>query len=70
MRARFACCGTMLLRGGAAAICARYTRFRADLPGICRRLHVKVSELQFTELRSRIVEWLAGHPLPCERRAA
>jgi hypothetical protein len=55
---------------GAATIRARYAQFRADLPGICRRLHVKVAELQFMEIRSLIVEWLAGHPLPSEARAA
>jgi hypothetical protein len=55
---------------GASTIRARYARFRADLPGICRALHVKVAELQFMELRSFIVEWLAGHPLPSEPRVA
>jgi hypothetical protein len=55
---------------GEAAIRARYSRFRADLPGICRRLHVKVAELQFMELRSFVIEWLAEHPLPSAMRAA
>lgn len=55
---------------GEAAIRARYNRFRADLPGICRRLHVKVAELQFTELRSLIMQWLQEHPLPAQARAA
>lgn len=53
---------------GATTIRARYTRFRADLPRICRRLHVKVAELQFMELRSFVMEWLAEHPLPSEAR--
>jgi hypothetical protein len=55
---------------GAATIHARYTRFRADLPGICRQFHVKVAELQFVELRSFVMEWLAEHPLPSETRPA
>jgi hypothetical protein len=54
---------------GAATICSRYTRFRADLPRICRQLHVKVAELQFMELRSFVMEWLAEHPLPSEKRS-
>ncbi|WP_420128968.1 hypothetical protein [Longimicrobium sp.] len=53
---------------GAATICSRFTRFRADLPRICRQLHVKVAELQFMELRSFVMEWLAEHPLPFEKR--
>jgi hypothetical protein len=55
---------------GATTIHTRYTRFRADLPGICRQLHVKVAELQFMELRSFVMEWLAEHPLPSETRSA
>jgi hypothetical protein len=55
---------------GAGTIHSRFTRFRADLPVICRRLHVKVAELQFMEFRSFVMEWLAEHPLPFEKRAA
>lgn len=55
---------------GSATIRRRYNQFRADLPGICRRLHVRVSELQFVELRSMIEEWLAGNPLPSEPATA
>jgi hypothetical protein len=55
---------------GAATLRARYRRFRADLPGICRKLHVKVAELQFMELRSFVIEWLTEHPLPSEKRSA
>ncbi len=35
---------------GAAKIRERYSRFRTELPGLCRDLDVRPSELQFVEL--------------------
>lgn len=55
---------------GSAAIRHRYDRFRTDLPGICRNLHVRIPELQFVELRSLIEEWLASNSLPSETQGA
>lgn len=55
---------------GAATIRARYAGFRADLPGVCRRLHVAVAELEFVEFRSLVEEWLGGNPLPSEAAPA
>jgi hypothetical protein len=49
---------------GDAVIRKRYRLFRADLPALCQRLHIKPAELQFVELRSLIEEWLVNHPLP------
>ncbi len=49
---------------GAAKIRERYGRFRAELPGFCRDLHVRPSELQFVELRSMILGWLTPTSLP------
>jgi hypothetical protein len=49
---------------GPATIRARFARFRADLPAISRRLHVRVSELQFVEFRALVEEWLTRNPLP------
>jgi hypothetical protein len=42
----------------------RYYRFRAELPGLCRALHVRPSELQFVELRSMMLGWLTPASLP------
>jgi hypothetical protein len=48
---------------GPAKIRNRLNQFRADLPVISQRMHMKVSELQFVELRLLVEEWLAMHPL-------
>src|ERR1044072_9044578 len=48
---------------GAAKIRERYSRFRAELPGLCRVLDVRPSELQFVELRSVILGWIPRAPL-------
>ncbi len=49
---------------GPATIQDRFAQFRAELPAISRRLHVRVSELQFVEYRTLVEEWLASNPLP------
>lgn len=48
---------------GAAKIRERYALFRKQFPGFCRDLHLRASELQFVELRSLMLTWLAQHPL-------
>lgn len=48
---------------GEARIRERYGRFRAELPEVCGRLHVKSAELQFLELRILVQSWLKDHPL-------
>jgi hypothetical protein len=48
---------------GAAKIRARYARFRAELPSICRRIHLRPAELQFVEFRFLLRDWLSPHPL-------
>ena len=48
---------------GPAAIRVRFEQFRKDLPIISRRMHAKVSELQFVELRYLIEDWLRHNPL-------
>lgn len=48
---------------GDAVIQGRYAQFRADLPSICRRMHLRPSELQFAEFRFLLRDWLSTHPL-------
>lgn len=48
---------------GDAKLRGRYARFRAELPSICRRIHLRVSELQFVEFRFLLRDWLTAHPL-------
>lgn len=48
---------------GPAMIRTRFSQFRADLPVISRRIHVRVPELQFVEYRALVEEWLTTHPL-------
>ncbi|HEU4881926.1 MAG TPA: hypothetical protein VFT45_06770 [Longimicrobium sp.] len=48
---------------GDAKIRGRYARFRAELPNICRRIHLRPGELQFVEFRFLLRDWLASHPL-------
>lgn len=43
---------------GASLIGARYTLFRNDLPAMCGRLHLKVSELTFNNYVVQVEEWL------------
>jgi len=52
---------------GDAAIRRRYAEFRAELPVICRRSHVRVSELQFVEFRYFVERWLRMNPLSGDR---
>lgn len=48
---------------GAAKISARYAQFRAELPSICERIHMRPAELQFVEFRFLLRDWLSTHPL-------
>ena len=48
---------------GAGTIEERCGRFLAQLPGLCRRLHMKADELQFVEMRTLMQIWLAMRPL-------
>jgi hypothetical protein len=48
---------------GEATIQKRYAQFRAELPVVCRRGHVKVAELQFVEFRYFVENWLKMNPL-------
>lgn len=49
---------------GPTIIHGRFARFRRELRALSRRLHVRVSELQFVEYRAMVIEWLARNPLP------
>jgi hypothetical protein len=48
---------------GNTVIRQRHERFRTELPGLCRKIHVKPSELQFVEYRAIMQDWIACHPL-------
>lgn len=48
---------------GETKIRERFSRFRKGLPELCRELHVKPGELQFTELRSLLESWMFQNPL-------
>lgn len=48
---------------GESRIYARFARFLAELPAICRRIHLRPAELQFAEFRFLLREWLSTHPL-------
>jgi hypothetical protein len=48
---------------GESRILGRYAEFRADLPSICRRMHLRPSELQFVEFRFLLRDWLSTNPL-------
>ena len=43
---------------GGAAIFARFQQFQRALPGIARRLHLKVNEITFVDLLAAIATWL------------
>jgi hypothetical protein len=48
---------------GEAKIRSRYAQFRAEFPSICRRMHLRPSELQFVEFRALLRDWLSANPL-------
>lgn len=48
---------------GETKIGRRYAKFRAELPSICRRIHLRPAELQFVEFRFLLRDWLSTHPL-------
>lgn len=48
---------------GPDVIRRRYTRFRTELPVLCKSVHVRPSDLQFVELRWAILHWLGMNPL-------
>jgi hypothetical protein len=48
---------------GEAKIRERYACFRAELPRLCGKLHVRTAEIQFVELRSLTMGWLLDNPL-------
>jgi hypothetical protein len=48
---------------GESRIRRRYAQFRAELPFICRRIHLRPAELQFVEFRFLLRDWLSTHPL-------
>ena len=41
----------------------RFTRFRRQLPAMCRRLHLNTNSLIFVDYAALVSEWLAEHPL-------
>ena len=43
---------------GGAAIARRYELFRADLPGMCERLQLRLDELTFNDYVVQVEEWL------------
>jgi hypothetical protein len=49
---------------GPATIRNRYAEFRAHLPAMSRRMHVRTSELQFVEYQALVEDWLSRNPLP------
>jgi hypothetical protein len=48
---------------GPTVIRKRLAAFGSDLPATSRRMHVRVAELQFVELRVLVEEWLKSNPL-------
>lgn len=48
---------------GDAVIQARFALFRRRLPRLCRELHMRPSELRFTEFRRLVSWWLMTNPL-------
>lgn len=43
---------------GGSTVAGRYKRFAEELPNICRRIPIKLSELTFVDYTNMIVEWL------------
>jgi hypothetical protein len=52
----------VFLPGGDTMV-ERYSRFRRALPGMCAKLHLNSSKLNFRDLTGLIVTWLDEHPL-------
>lgn len=48
---------------GAAAIHLRYSLFEEELPRICNKLNLGISELTFLDFTTIVTEWLSIHPL-------
>ena len=48
---------------GAATIHMRYSLFEEELPLICKKLNLHISELTFLDFTTIITEWLSLHPL-------
>jgi hypothetical protein len=48
---------------GPQAIYGRYSKFRDDLPSICRSLNIEPDELTFADFAFAITSWLAANPL-------
>lgn len=49
---------------GGAFLVKRYHRFRNDLPGFCRDLHLLERETTFADTLSLIIRWLSLNPWP------
>ena len=58
----------VFLPGGDTMV-ERYSRFRRALPGMCTKLHLDSSALNFRDLTGLIVTWLDEHPLAPSMRA-
>ena len=47
---------------GGKAMAARYTIFRQELPAMCRRVHLSVNELTFSDYVAQVEDWLGVNP--------
>jgi len=48
---------------GGATIYLRYSLFEEELPRICGKLNIDISELTFLDFTQIVTEWLSIHPL-------
>jgi hypothetical protein len=47
---------------GSSQMLNRYNRFRAQLPSLCRQVHLNPSEITFNEHRRLVIGWLHTNP--------
>lgn len=47
---------------GMRTMCERYAIFQAELPALCRRVHLDADDLRFVELRTLVEEWVEQNP--------
>jgi hypothetical protein len=55
-----------ILLPGEREMRGRYTRFQAELPGICRALRLEPKKLLFSEFRFIVQQWLEENPAHAE----
>jgi hypothetical protein len=52
---------------GGHHIYQQYARFKSSLPALCRRLHLKQSEMTFNDYTNIAISWVASQPGPSEK---